>query len=272
MEMVTANLVREGVNKHKARELAEHFYGLAPAAQQEHEPENEPYVSLASVQEPVACHICGGQGFIEFDALPEREKNNGKWGRCLNCQPYTTPPAQPAPVEPDWKAEYLKSVESGCITLDELREARAELDATNRQVEILSDALAESRREVTALNAAQPAPVQEPVGYEYHEYRPYGAPGEIRINAILKSRYAMPDGSTAGDYQWLIDQYRANINTIKLLPLYTTPPAAQPAAPLTDEQIESLLPDDDTPMSLGEAFVKFARLVEAAHGIKKGQQ
>jgi len=39
---------------------------------------------------------------------------------------------------------------------------QAELDATNRQVEILSDALAESRREVTALNAAQPAPVQEP--------------------------------------------------------------------------------------------------------------
>ena len=33
MEMVTANLVREGVNKHKARELAEHFYGFAPAAQ-----------------------------------------------------------------------------------------------------------------------------------------------------------------------------------------------------------------------------------------------
>jgi hypothetical protein len=52
-----------------------------------------------------------------------------------------------------------------------------------------------------------------------------------------------------------------------------SPPAAQPApVPLTDEQIESLLPDDDTPMSLGEAFVKFARLVEAAHGItEKGQ-
>ena len=29
MEMVVANLVREGVNKHKARELAEHFYSLA---------------------------------------------------------------------------------------------------------------------------------------------------------------------------------------------------------------------------------------------------
>ena len=61
-----------------------------------------------------------------------------------------------AQQEPDWKAEYLKSVESGCITLDELREANAELAATNRQVEILSDALAESRREV----AAQSAPVQ----------------------------------------------------------------------------------------------------------------
>ena len=48
--------------------------------------------------------------------------------------------------------------------------------------------------------------------------------------------------------------------------------AAQPAVPLTDEQIESLLPDDDTPMSLGEAFVKFARLVEAHHCITKGQE
>ena len=80
-----------------------------------------------------------------------------------------------------------------------------------------------------AMDATPPAaPVQEPVGYEYHEYRPYGAPGEIRINAILKSRYTMPDGSTAGDYQWLIDEHRANQNTIKLIPLYTTPPK-QPA-------------------------------------------
>ena len=30
MEMVVANLVREGVNKHKARELAEHFYITPP--------------------------------------------------------------------------------------------------------------------------------------------------------------------------------------------------------------------------------------------------
>jgi hypothetical protein len=49
----------------------------------------------APVQEPVACQVCGGSGFIKCDALQSREKNNGKWGRCLNCQPYTTPPAAP---------------------------------------------------------------------------------------------------------------------------------------------------------------------------------
>ena len=33
MEMVVANLVREGVNKHKARELAQHFYTSPQPAQ-----------------------------------------------------------------------------------------------------------------------------------------------------------------------------------------------------------------------------------------------
>jgi hypothetical protein len=42
----------------------------------------------------------------------------------------------------------------------ELRRLQAELEATNRQVEILSDALAESRREVAALKA-----LQEPVAW-----------------------------------------------------------------------------------------------------------
>jgi hypothetical protein len=86
---------------------------------------------------------------------------------------------------------------------------------------------------------AQPAPVQEPVFCEYcggNDDADFGLPTDHCTDC------ARPQ------------------------------PAAQPAAPLTDEQIESLLPDDDTPMSLGEAFVKFARLVEAAHGIKKGQQ
>jgi hypothetical protein len=111
-----------------------------------------------------------------------------------------TPFAQPAPVQgPDWKAEYLKSVESGCITLDELREALAELDATNRQVEILSDALAESRREVAALAA----PVQEPVAW-------------------LKTI------ETLGGFGKFVE---AKPNEKGAKPVYLIPPAAQPAVP-----------------------------------------
>lgn len=63
-----------------------------------------------------------------------------------------------------------------------------------------------------------------PVGYEHHEYRPFGAPGEVRIHAVLASQYKMPDGTIAGDFQWLIDLYKADKNTIKLVPLYTAPP------------------------------------------------
>jgi hypothetical protein len=55
--------------------------------------------------------------------------------------------------EPDYKALWRQVCER-CDELDK------ELSATDRQVEILSDALAESRREVAA-------PVQEPVAYEY---------------------------------------------------------------------------------------------------------
>jgi hypothetical protein len=109
-------------------------------------------------------------------------------------------PKQPAPVEPDWKAEYLKSVESGCVTLDELREALAELEATNRQVEILSDALAESRREVAALKA-----VQEPWGYGRMSW------GE---------KIFLPTLPSVRDGGWMA--------------LYTTPPAQRQWVGLTD--------------------------------------
>jgi len=80
---------------------------------------------------------------------------------------------------------------------------------------------------ITALRTAiEQAEKQEPVAWEHHEYRPYGAPGEIRIHAILASQYTMPDGSVSGNFQWLVNQYKEDKNTIKLIPLYTTPPAA----------------------------------------------
>jgi hypothetical protein len=95
---------------------------------------------------------------------------------------------------------------------------------------------------------AQPAPVQEPVA------------SLKEADVLMMAEAHGIDPSTKGLYGFYID-------------CISNQPTAQPApVPLTDEQIESLLPDDDTPMSLGEAFVKFARLVEAAHGItEKGQ-
>ena len=73
----------------------------------------------APVQEPV--------GYVAENGVVD-------WNVCappILTDLYTTPPAAPA--------------------------LQAELEATNRQVEILSDALAESRREVAALKAVQPA-------------------------------------------------------------------------------------------------------------------
>ena len=65
-----------------------------PAAQQEHEPENEPHVSLASVQEPY--------GYVWFTKHMEhrftRMKPHPDMG-AMDIRPvYTTPPAQPAPA------------------------------------------------------------------------------------------------------------------------------------------------------------------------------
>ena len=130
----------------------------------------------APVQEPVGCEGAIVNGRVYADRLEHDYKFECEAGplhlcndwvefrRCFEwLATHTTPPAQEIVCstglchyrkpqeEPDWKAEYLKSVESGCITLDELREALAELEATNKQVEILSDALAESRREVAKL-------------------------------------------------------------------------------------------------------------------------
>jgi hypothetical protein len=63
-------------------------------------------------------------------------------------------------------SEHLAQATNGRIRIDPVTgdvgigtpaapDLQAELDATNRQVEILSDALAESRREVAALKAVQ---------------------------------------------------------------------------------------------------------------------
>jgi hypothetical protein len=83
MEMVTVNLLREGVNKHKARELAEHFYSFAPAAQPV--PVQEPSIAACIIgSDAVGKKIDGYEAAKVYAAM---QKAMG-----------TPPAAQPAPV------------------------------------------------------------------------------------------------------------------------------------------------------------------------------
>jgi hypothetical protein len=76
----------------------------ALAAQQEHEPENEPFVSLASVQEPVGYWLIGTD-HVEFD---KHEYHNGPEWEAI----YTTPPAaQPAVPDAMTSADIQEHIE-----------------------------------------------------------------------------------------------------------------------------------------------------------------
>ncbi len=81
-----------------------------------------------------------------------------------------------------------------------------------------ANAAAEPQSVVTSANQADAK--LEIVGYEYLEYRPYGAPGETKRGVIFQESYRMPDGSITGDYEWLIDQFKNSNRTISLRPLY----------------------------------------------------
>jgi hypothetical protein len=102
---------------------------------------------------------------------------------------------QPAPVQ-----EFVCST-GLCHYKPAAPDLQAELDATNRQVEILSDALAESRREVAALKA-----VQEPVALQHRK-------------PICDSQ-----GKTLGYSDWKDGK---GLDWWPHRSLYTTPPAAQ---------------------------------------------
>jgi hypothetical protein len=78
-----------------------------PAAQQEHEPENEPHVSLASVQEPY--------GYVWFTKHMEHRftkmKPHPDMG-AMDIRPvYTTPPAQPAVPDALTSADIQEHIE-----------------------------------------------------------------------------------------------------------------------------------------------------------------
>jgi hypothetical protein len=113
-----------------------------------------------------------GEGGMEVDSL----------GAYVKLQDVTTPPAAPA--------------------------LQAELDATNRQVEILSDALAESRREVAAL--------VQPVVWEWHQAPVKTSWGHDMVVADL-----------AIDKDNTVSIYCERDQTTKVEAMFSTPPAAQ---------------------------------------------
>jgi hypothetical protein len=155
----------------------------------------------APVQEPVAgqplpCPFCGHIGLDFSDGETYR------WGvaSCGGCGASCGDVRREYPDQGEWHNEAIAEWNRRSPAAPDLQ---AELDATNRQVEILSDALAESRREVAALkvNAAldKMAENARALGLDYE---PVGW-WDSKIGFFEEKHF---------------DQ---------LQPLYTTPPAAQ---------------------------------------------
>jgi hypothetical protein len=122
------------------------------------------------------------------------------------------------------------------LVREALLQMEAELNATNRQVEILSDALAESRREVAALKA-----VQEAVN-RYCCHACFKASGGVMLDRmILCSECGNKRCPKASDHR--LDCTSSN-DPGQPGSIYTTPPAA-PVEPdhgdewvgLTDEEM-----------------------------------
>ena len=108
---------------------------------------------------------------------------------------------------------------------------------------------------ITAIKQARSAPVQEPVLQEIEQYRLQMAGISTAAIGYWKEGDGIhPDYDTPAlrDVAKLYAKYDA---------LYTA--AQRQWVELTGDEIVNMLPDDDTPMSLGEAFFKFAELVEA---------
>jgi hypothetical protein len=165
----------------------------ALAAQHEHEPENEPFVSLASVQEPVAYRSLLASGSYTYCNTPQFFDN----AQAL----YTTPPAQPAPVQE--RTDYAVHL-NHC----NIGECEGVCKYGDDDCPALEHADMKAKWDRPTPPAAQPAPVQEPVAYAVYHRMGGG-----------KSLHWPEQHSENGD-----------ANEYKLFPLYTTLPAAQPAS------------------------------------------
>jgi hypothetical protein len=98
-DMVVVTLVREGINKHKARELADHF-----AAQQQAEP-------FAWAVQGITQMLRG-----EFAELDAKSKARRIGGTCVAYPLYTTPPA----AQPE--RSYVDGIQDAITLLQDCRE------------------------------------------------------------------------------------------------------------------------------------------------------
>jgi hypothetical protein len=146
---------------------------------------------------------------------------------------------------------------------------QAELDATNRQVEILSDALAESRREIAALKA-----VQEPVAWLHRMDNTEGIKANGKGIVSITQKRKHPFGKPGVDF--------SKSYPVTSMPLYATPPAQefvcstglchykaqQQWVGLTDEEFEDIeIGCRSTPFGKIEAMQKVeAKLKEKNNG------
>jgi hypothetical protein len=178
----------------------------------------------ASVQEPVAWRWVPSKVWQDYVLSDDPQKaalarKHGIEVEAL-CK-CTTPPAQPTP------------------------DLQAELEATNRQVEILSDALAESRREIARLKA-----VQEPVAWMHVMDNTEGIKANGKGIVSITQKRKHPFGKPGVDF--------SKSFPVTSTPLYTTQPAAQRQwVGLTDEEIEKAC------VPLGAAMMSFAEVARA---------
>jgi hypothetical protein len=161
--------------------------------------------------------------------------------------------------------------------------------------EVAENLLLDVRDEINKQQSkAQPAPVQEPVAWmqsdevhislwkdDYHTIPLFTAPPVAQPAPVQEPVDAPKIEWVNTSSDWVVRYLQANsifnaeqigemmdFAALAANKFYATPPAAQPAVPMTDEQILEI--KAQFVWTLDFQFTEFARAIEAAHGITKG--